>query len=98
MMRQAGNFPIQSLGAHLTNLSAFAIDEFLTENFKSILFFQVHDSILIDLHPKDSAEEVKMYCEKKMAHKVPKTYAPFLNVELPVGSSITTRWGEEKDV
>lgn len=97
MMRQAGNFPIQSLGAHLTNLAACAMDEFLRENFKSIVFFQQHDAILVDLHPGDNAEEVARHCEKIMTVKVPRQYAPFLRVELPAGISITKRWGEKDD-
>ena len=97
MMRQAGNFPIQSLGAHLTNLAAYHVDEFLTENFKSLLFFQQHDSLLIDIHPKDKPEEVKGYAEKIMVVKTPRQYAPFLKVALPVGASITKRWGEKDD-
>lgn len=94
MMRQAGNFPIQSLGAHITNLSAFHIDKFLTKNFKSLVFHQVHDSILVDVHPEDDAGEVKMYCGRIMSERVPKRYAPFLCVKLPIEAEISKRWGQ----
>ena len=93
MMRQAGNFPIQALGAGLTNLAAKTVDDLLRISYHSFVDFQQHDSIKVDLNPKDNAEEIKEHCERIMSVKVPKLYAPFLKVELPVSSQISRRWG-----
>ena len=93
MMRQAGNFPIQELGAGLTNLAAKTVDDLLRASYHSFVDFQQHDSIKVDLNPKDNSEEIKEHCERIMSVKVPKLFAPFLKVELPVSSQISRRWG-----
>lgn len=94
ILRQAGNFPIQHLGAALTHLAAFKVDQTLTESFKSILFHEVHDCVLIDLHPAEAGSKFLFnFIGEIMTNLIPRKYAPFLRVALPVEGRIADRWG-----
>lgn len=97
LQRQAGNFPIQSAGADLTNLSLIKLHtEFKDEKMKSIIFMQVHDSILVDVYP---GEEKKVEANMKyvMSEHVP-SRCPWLRVKLDVDFSLHKRWEGMKNL
>jgi len=86
IFRQAGNFPIQSAGADITNTAGIKVDNYL-RNFRSEFFLQVHDSIIIDLYPGEE-ETVTKAIKKIMETKI-----SWLKVSLPVDCKISKRWG-----
>lgn len=94
IFRQAGNFPIQTLGACINNLSAYHIWGELQryEGAKSKVIHQVHDSIIIDAVPQE-LDSIRQIAKKVMEEAVPEKYAPFLKVPLQVDFEIGERWG-----
>jgi DNA polymerase-1 len=81
-MRRVGNFPVQNAGAILTLRAMTRIDEeLLKRKFKSILIGQMHDSIYIDLHPKDNHLLISKLVTSVMVEE-PKVIFPWLKVPL----------------
>lgn len=88
ILRQVGNFPIQNLGADITNLTAIHVNRELEAKFKSVLFHQVHDSILLDVHPDEDAESLQSLCTKVIADYC----QSFCSVPLTVSFEVGERW------
>jgi uracil-DNA glycosylase family 4 len=92
MHREAGNFPIASLGADITNIAMIKVDAHLRKvKAKSVLCHQVHDSLLVDLHP-DEVNVVTPDVVRIMSEVVP-GMCPWLKVKLDVDATTTRRWG-----
>lgn len=88
-LRQAGNFPIQSLGADITNITAIEIDkELKNKKFNSIIFNQIHDSLLIDLYPNEG-EDIKVLCDRTINYYVQE----YCTVPLTMTFKENERWG-----
>jgi DNA polymerase-1 len=97
LMRQAGNFPIQSGGADLTNMAMSKIDRWLVKNkMQSLLILQIHDSIMIDAHP-DEVDVVKGKIVELMCDEV-QGECPWLRVPLKADVKVEDRWGGAKEV
>ncbi len=91
VLRQVGNFPIQNLGADITNLTAIGVDiELRLAKYKTMLVHQVHDSLLFDVHPAESIDNLKYLCLDVIDNKV----QPFCSVKLDVSFEVGQRWGE----
>lgn len=88
--RQAGNFPIQSAGADLTNLALIHLHRVFNGSLKSRIILQVHDSILCDVYPGEE-ELVKQAMIQVMSVDVPEM-CPWLKVKLDVDFTIQERW------
>lgn len=92
MFREAGNFPIASQGADLTNLSMIYVDRDLRKSEAlSIMCHQVHDSVLVDVHPEEIGT-VPGRCRQVM-EKVVVGKCPWLEVPLAVDVEVSDRWG-----
>lgn len=92
LFRQAGNFPIQSAGADITSLASIKINEkLIAMKAKSLLFHQVHDSILIDCYPGEG-EGIQEISERIMTKEIP-SRCEWLKVKLPVDCTVSKRWG-----
>ena len=88
--RQAGNFPIQSAGADITNLALIRLFEVFHElNLESRIFLQVHDSILVDVCP---GEEKQVELAMKETMTGVQKMCPWLNVKLEVDFKLSSRW------
>lgn len=97
LMRQAGNFPIQSGGADLTNLAMVNIDQWLRkQKMLSLLVLQIHDSIMIDAHPKE-VDAVRLGIVDLMCSKVQER-CPWLRVPLKADVKVEDRWGGATEV
>ncbi len=93
-LRQAGNFPIQSLGAYVTNMAAVMIDNCLVRTgYKSLVFLDHHDAVLVDAHP-DELDTAKAICRKIMEDEMQKR-CPWLKVRLKIDQVASKRWGGE---
>jgi DNA polymerase-1 len=96
-LRQAGNFPIQSTGADICNLAAIAVDrELRTRKMKSCLIHSIHDSLIIDVHPKEE-KVVSELVVNIMQNKIPGSLK-WLRVPLEVDVEISPRWGKAEKV
>lgn len=92
-MRQAGNFPIQSTGADLTNWSVVRFEERMRkEKMKSIIFLTVHDSIHTDNYPGEE-EAVKQLGVDVMENETRDEFKDWLHVPLKADAEISERWG-----
>jgi DNA polymerase-1 len=97
ILRQAGNFPIASAGADITNLASVLIDARLRrEAVKSRVVLTVHDSVIVDLHP-DEVDAVKVACVGTMEMEIQKR-CPWLRVPLAVDATVSRRWGGATEV
>jgi len=97
IFRQAGNFPIQSAGADITNLAMILVDrELRRRKLKSLLVLQVHDSLLVDLHP-DEVNVVPDLVVNLMTKQVQRL-CPWMRVKLEVDVSVEDRWGGATNV
>lgn len=95
-LRQAGNFGIQSQGADCCALSCILVDEhFRAVKARSKLVLQVHDSLVIDLHP-DEQGLVDM-AKQIMEVRVPISM-PWLKVPLKVDVQVSPRYGGAEEV
>lgn len=95
-LRQAGNFPIQSQGSDITNLSGMMVDKELRRgSMKSKLVHIIHDALLVDVYPGDE-DLVKLICKDVMEQKVRK-HTPWLKVELKISQELSKRWGGKND-
>ena len=91
-LRQAGNFPIQSQGACITNIAAILVDQYLVgKGLKSLLVHIIHDALLVDVFPGEE-KQVKEIVRKIMEEEVPNKWCPWLTVTLPVDQTLTDRW------
>lgn len=97
LLRQAGNFPIQSAGADLTNLSLIHLFRvFKANKMKSVIFMQVHDSVLVDVRPGEE-KAVERAMVNVMTTLVP-GMCPWLRVKLDVDYALQERWEGAKNV
>ena len=89
--RQAGNFPIQSMGVDITNISLIKVDHFLRKTkARSKLILHVHDSILIDMYPGE--KRIVPAIEKIMTTEVQEE-CPWLKCDVEVDAKISKKWG-----
>lgn len=89
--RQAGNFPIQSQGADLTNVCLVkAYREFTKRKLRSRIVLQVHDSIVVDTKP-DEKDEVIEILTNVMTKEVPEKCS-WLRVKIEIDIQVTERW------
>ncbi|ANS05724.1 DNA polymerase I [uncultured Mediterranean phage] len=97
MLRQVGNFPIQSAGADITNMACILVDRKLRqEECRSVFFNQIHDSLIIDIHPKE-LDQIPPMIVKVMTDEVQKS-VPWLKTTLEVDWSLEDRLGGAKEV
>lgn len=90
--RQSGNFPIQSQGGDMCNLSCILVWMHLVrEKMKSICFLQVHDSVMVDAWPGEE-EKVAQILRNVMEREVP-SRMPWLRVPIEVDITTSRRWG-----
>lgn len=89
--RQAGNFPIQSQGADLTNLCLIQANrEICKEKLKSKICLQVHDSIIVDTTPKE-VDRITKILTRVMTKDVP-AGCPWLKVRIEVEVQVEHKW------
>jgi DNA polymerase-1 len=92
IFRQTGNFPIQSQGADINNLSAVLLDkELRQQDLVSVIIHCIHDSILVDVAPGED-DEVKGLCKYVMEDLMMER-CPWLKVKLKVDQDFYDRWG-----
>jgi len=92
ILRQAGNFPIQSQGADINNIAACLVDQNLRRGkYRSLLVNIVHDSIIIDVYPGE--EKPVMELTKRVMEEEMKAHTPWLRVNLQVSQELSKRWG-----
>lgn len=93
LLRQAGNFPIQSQGASITNLAGVEFEKELEKmvEYQSKFYHIVHDNLVIDCFPGEE-EDMKALATKIMQVKVVEQ-CPWLKVALPVDTKLSFRWG-----
>lgn len=90
--REAGNFPIQSAGADITNLAIIEVDRKLRlTKAQSKVVLNHHDSITVDTHP-DEVQSVKGLLVKVMQEEIPGRLE-WLKLPLQVDVKISDRWG-----
>lgn len=96
-LRQAGNFPIQSQGACITNRAAILIDNVLNSDLEktSIVCHVIHDAILVDVYPGE-ADKVMEICKLVMTEGMQKE-TPWLKLPLEVSQDLSERWGQTDD-
>lgn len=94
IFRQAGNFPIQSQGASITNLAGIALNAALEKfwEFQSVFYHIHHDSLVIDCSPGEEGK-IEELGRKIMEMDIPSQCA-WLKVGLPVDVKKSYRWGE----
>jgi len=74
----------------VSNIVTLNVNDDIKEwKLKSILFNQIHDSILIDLFPGES-EKLKNICEKVIKYNVQE----YSNVPLTMSFQEGKRWGQ----
>ena len=96
-LRQAGNFPIQSTGADICNLAAITMDSRMRAlGLKSCLIHSIHDSLIIDVHPKEE-KQVRELCVSVMEREIPGRLG-WLKVPLAVDVEVSPRWGGAEKV
>lgn len=97
MLREAGNFPIQSAGADLTTLACLLVEERMrAQKMKSLLCQDNHDAMIVDRHPKEG-NEVDALIVDVMENEVPRR-CEWLKVPLKVSIKTTTHWGGAEHV
>ena len=89
--RQAMNAPIQGLAADIFKIALVEIDHALTEmKAQSVLVLQVHDEVILELHP-DEIPEIRELTVTKMSE------AAELRVPLEVHVALGPTWAEAKN-
>ena len=89
--RQAMNAPIQGLAADIFKIALVEIDHALTEmKAQSALVLQVHDELILQLHP-DEIPEIRELTLTKMSE------AAELRVPLEVHVALGPTWAEAKN-
>lgn len=98
-LRQAVNFVIQSFGSDVTCWGMTQVNyELKDARLSSLLVAQVHDSILIDCHPKE-VEAVKRIVIEWMERRSNNEFKDVLKgVDLKVDLSVGKNWGELEEV
>ena len=92
MLRQAGNFVIQSQGADINNLASLKIDATITsKGLKSVLFLPIHDNQMIDT-PKAEETKARAIARECMEDEMQRV-CHWLKVELKVDQKSSYRWG-----
>lgn len=87
-MRRAGNWIVQHCAAILTFQAQGIIDqEMQVIGYKSMVIGQLYDSIYIDIHPDDNAEEINELVKDVMEDLVPRMY-DWINIPLLVDFNI----------
>lgn len=96
-LRQAGNFPIQSAGADVTNTACLLLESKMrAQHMKSLLILHNHDSVIVDTHPNE-LDIIKPIVVSTMETET-KEKCPWLKVPLRVDFKLTTRWGGAEQV
>lgn len=94
MIREAINFPIQSLAGDILLYALIGVDRFLTmNNLKTFITLEIHDSILFNVH---KSELNILPTLQDIMCEFPKKYIPFssnLKVDLKIGEN----WGNLKE-
>jgi hypothetical protein len=86
--KQATNFPIQSAAFHILLHSLILINDIAKEEkWKSGIIGQIHDSILLDLHPKEEKHVLKT-CVHIMSEKMRELH-PWIDVPIPADVELT---------
>lgn len=97
--RQAVNAPIQNAGAVITYLAMLgARDAFYARGLRSIIWLQIHDSIVADIYPGE-LEEVASIFKENMEHPpygiIGPAFASFkLSVPLVCDQEVGETWGQ----
>lgn len=92
LLRQAGNFPIQSAGADINNLSCIKLSHQIQQGGgKARLCLPVHDSIMVDT-PKDEIKAVSELCREVMEDQL-QAACSWMKVKLKIDQTISYRWG-----
>lgn len=95
VFREAGNFPIQSAGADITNLASIELDRRMrAEKLESKLVLNYHDALYVDAHP-DEVEFVSTLIVKVMKDEIPGKLS-WLKLPLDVDLKVEDRWGGAK--
>lgn len=90
--REAGNFPIQSAGADINNLSIIELDrQMRAAGMKSLVIMNHHDAIKVDAHPRE-VDQVRDLLVKVMQEEIPGRL-DWLQVPLEVEVEVNDRWG-----
>jgi DNA polymerase-1 len=100
--RQAGNFPIQSLGVDTLNFAMILMETIMHPRnilpskhpFQSIIINQQHDALLLDYHPEDSLEKVKELLQACMVTRMMR-FGYYDKVPLKIDISIGDHWVKE---
>jgi len=94
ILRQAGNYPIQNMGAAITDLAGIAVNRELEKmwEYKSVLYHIHHDCLNLDC-PADEVKDIVPLVKRIMEKDIPKQFCPWLKVSLPVEAKVSYRWG-----
>jgi len=89
-LRQAGDYLISNSGRYTTLYGMIMMDEtMVAKNTKSYIFSQVHDSVLIDVHPKE-VDQVLELAQENMIVKVDEIVGDWMN---PIPFVVEGYWG-----
>lgn len=95
--RTASNSKIQSLGADLTMWSMGTVDNVLVKKkVKSMVIGQIHDSLMLDVHPKE-IEQVAEIVHTTMVSVANRKFS-FLNIPLKAKIESAYRWSDLKEM
>lgn len=90
------NWPVQGSAFHCLLWSFIELDKRLT-NFKSKLFGQIHDEVLIDVYPPE-LKDVSEIIKEVTTHELPKAWK-WINVPMEVEADLTPidgSWNEKE--
>jgi DNA polymerase I-like protein with 3'-5' exonuclease and polymerase domains len=80
------NYPVQGAAFHCLLWSFIQLDKILTGHYKSRLIGQIHDAVILDVHP-DELEEVAHIIKKVTCKDLPKAW-PWIIVPLDVEADL----------
>jgi len=97
--RQAGDYLISNSGRYITLYGMIMLDEFLTySGFKSMVIMQVHDSVVLDVHP-DEEDLIPDIVQKFMVEEVMKIVGDWMRpIPLTMDGFIGKNWYEGEAV
>ena len=95
--RKATNFAIQSVGAAFTKRAMNRLHElFVKMHLRSVLIGQVHDSVIVDVHPKE-VDTVLSLLQQVMTDEPSQLY-DWLTIPLEIDITIGPNWLEQHEV
>jgi len=98
--RVVSNYPIQSTAFMILLHSLILINNIAkAEKWKTKIIGQIHDSILLDIHPSEE-EHIIETCVYITSEKMPKLH-PWITVPIPVEAELTGTdrpWWEKKEI